>query len=105
MSKFRIQELEAKVERYEDLNEDLTGSRERLLVLEGDVRELAAEKQGLQNLIDQQRERQGMSDALNIQLSQRLESALGTADRLTLALPAPAQNSESRSFNWRFWQR
>ena len=60
---------------------------------------------GQERLLGQQRERQGMSDALNVQLSQHLDKALGTADRLTLALPAPADTSEGRGFNWRFWER
>ena len=70
--------------------------------------ELAAARatiDGLERLLGQQRERQGMSDALNVQLSQHLNKALGTADRLTLALPAPADTSEGRGFNWRFWER
>ena len=105
MAQARIQELEAKVARHDDLTRELTETHERGLILEGDVRELVADKQGLQNLMAHHRERQGMSDALNIQLSLRLESALGTVDRLTLALPAPAQSSDPRGFNWRFWQR
>ena len=101
----RILELEAQVEGHDELTRQLSDSQVRVTVLEGDVRELSAEKQGMQNLLDQQRERQGMSDSLSIELSQQLKFALTTVDRLTLALPAPEESSNSKGFNWRFWRR
>ena len=73
--------------------------------LTADLAAARATIEGQERLIQQQRERQGMSDSLNQELSQRLEVALGTIDRVTLALPASGDSSASRGFNWRFWQR
>ena len=63
------------------------------------------EIEGLQAIIAQQRERLGMSDALNIELAKRLEEAHTTLNRVTLALPAAGESSSSGGFNWRFWRR
>ena len=60
--------------------------------------------QGLEEIIQLQRERLGMADAMNVDLSRRLEEAHTSVSRLTLALPA-AEGPGSRRFNWRFWQR
>ena len=66
----------------------------RLLTLEGDVRALTVEKDGLERLIQQQRERQGMSDSLNQELTK-------TIDRITLILPAPSSDAD-RPW-WKLW--
>lgn len=64
-----------------------------------------ARMEGLQEIVALQRERLGMSDSLNVELTRRLEVAQTSLDRVTLMLPAPSVTSESRGFNWRFWQR
>ena len=56
---------------------------------------------GLEALVQQQRERQGMSDSLNQELNQRLKEAHTISDRFQLALPAAGETSRSW---WRFWQ-
>ena len=56
--------------------------------------------QGQADLIQQMRERQGMSDSLNQELSQRLKESLASHDRLQLMLPAAGQTSRRW---WRFW--
>ena len=56
---------------------------------------------GLEALIEQQRERQGMSDSLNQELNQRLKEAHALSDRFQLALPAAG---ETRRSWWQFWQ-
>ena len=100
----RIRELEAQIEGQEGLSREVAEARTQILILEGDVRTLNAERQGLESIVEQQRDRQGMSDALNIEMSKRLEEAHASLNRLTLALPAAGESSGS-SFNWRFWQR
>ena len=56
---------------------------------------------GLEALVQQQRERQGMSDSLNQELNQRLKEAHALSDRFQLALPAAG---ETRRSWWQFWQ-
>ena len=56
---------------------------------------------GLEALVQQQRERQGMSDSLNQELNQRLKEAHAISDRFQLALPAAG---ETRRSWWQFWQ-
>lgn len=56
---------------------------------------------GLEDLVAQMRELQGMSDSLNQELNQRLQEALASSDRLTLMLPSPASNG--RRPRWRIW--
>ena len=68
---------------------------------DGAPREAQAQIHGLEQLITQMRERQGMSDSLNHELSQRLQEALATSDRLTLMLPSPSSNGH-RPW-WRVW--
>ena len=68
---------------------------------DGVPREAQAQIHGLEQLITQMRERQGMSDSLNQELSQRLQEALTTSDRLTLMLPSPSSNGH-RPW-WRVW--
>ena len=68
---------------------------------DGAPREAQAQIHGLEQLITQMRERQGMSDSLNQELSQRLQEALATSDRLTLMLPSPSSNGH-RPW-WRVW--
>ena len=101
----RVREMEAQLEGQEELSRELTEARTRIVTLEGDVRTLTAERQGLEGIVEQQRERQGMSDALNIEMSKRLEEAHASLNRVTLALPAAGESSGSSGFNWRFWQR
>ena len=94
----QIRELAKQVEERDQLSRQLAESQARVLVLEGDVKTLTAEKEGLGSLIEHQRERQGMSDSLNQELTK-------TIDRITLMLPPAQERAESRGFNWRFWQR
>ena len=61
--------------------------------------------EGMQEIVNLQRERLGMADALNVELTRRLEFAQISLDRVTLMLPAPGETSEPRGFNWRFWRR
>ena len=68
---------------------------------DGALREAQAQNHGLEQLITQMRERQGMSDSLNQELNQRLQEALSTSDRLTLMLPSPSSNGH-RPW-WRVW--
>ena len=68
---------------------------------DGAPREAQAQIHGLEQLIAQMRERQGMSDSLNQELSQRLQEVLATSDRLTLMLPSPSSNGH-RPW-WRVW--
>ena len=56
--------------------------------------------QGQQDLIQQMRERQGMSDSLNQELSQRLKESLASNDRLQLMLPAAGQTGRPW---WKLW--
>ena len=56
---------------------------------------------GLEALVQQQRERQGMSDSLNQELNQRLKEAHAISDRFQLALPAGGETGRSW---WQFWQ-
>lgn len=62
--------------------------------------------QGQDEIIKIQRERIGMADALNIELTKRLEASQNSMDRLTLMLPAPEETTTNghRGFNWRFWE-
>ena len=71
----------------------LAAAQERIRGLEGINR-------GLETLIEQQRERQGMSDSLNQELAKRLEEAHSTVDRITLMLPPAGQTGRRW---WRFW--
>ena len=63
--------------------------------------------QGQDEIIKIQRERIGMADALNVELTKRLEASQTSMDRLTLMLPAPEEfeTNGHRGFNWRFWER
>ena len=61
--------------------------------------------EGMQEIVNLQRERLGMADALNVELTRRLEFAQISLDRVTLMLPAPGETSGPRGFNWRFWRR
>lgn len=94
----RIRELEADIEGRQEQAEELTESQARVLTLEGEVRTLMAEKEGLEKVIEIQRDRQGMADSLNQELTTVL-------NRMTLALPAAGESSGSSGFNWRFWRR
>ena len=69
---------------------------------DGALREAQAQIHGLEELVAQMRERQGMSDSLNQELNQRLQESLATSDRLTLMLPSPA--SEGNRPWWRVWR-
>ena len=55
---------------------------------------------GLEALVQQQRERQGMSDSLNQELNQRLKEAHTISDRFQLALPATSETSRSWLRSW-----
>ena len=92
-------------ESHGHLVSQLSESRERVMVLEGDVRTLTAERDGLEAIIAMHRERLGLADSQNISLNLRLEAAQTSLDRLTLMLPAPGETSSPKRFNWRFWQR
>ena len=94
----RLRELETQIQAHSELTSQLSESQARIATLEGDVRTLKAERDGMREIIGLQRERQGMSDSLNQELTK-------TIDRITLMLPAAGQTSSSRGFNWRFWQR
>ena len=96
---------QVEVESQRQLFNEVTDSRLRILTLEGDVKTLTAEKQGLVGIVDQQRERMGMADALSIELTKRLEASQNSLDRITLMLPAAGETGRPRRFNWRFWQR
>ena len=93
------------VESQKQLFNEVTDSRLRILTLEGDVKTLTAVKEGLTGIVDQQRERIGMADALSIELTKRLEASQNSLDRMTLMLPAPGETDRPTRFNWRFWQR
>ena len=70
--------------------------------LEVELATVRAKNEGLEQLLAQARERQGMSDSLNQEMSKRLEEAHATLSRLTVAaLPAPIAGSD-RPW-WRFW--
>ena len=66
-----------------------------------------ARMQGQAEIITIQRERLGMADALNIELTKRLEASQNSMDRLTLMLPAPEETETNghQGFNWKFWER
>lgn len=72
----------------------------RLAVAEERIRGLEEDKRALQTLANEQKDRQGHSDALNQQLSRQLEAAHGTIERVTLALPAAGQTGRRW---WQFW--
>ena len=59
-----------------------------------------AQIQGFEALVEQMRERQGLSDAHNQDLNRQLESALSTVDRVTLMLPAAGQTGRRW---WKLW--
>lgn len=61
--------------------------------------------EGLGEIVALQRERLGMADSLNIELTKRLEQAHGSVDRILLALPKPSEESSSGRSLWRFWER
>ena len=61
--------------------------------------------QGMEEIIALQRERLGMADSLNIELTKRLEEAHGSVDRILLALPKPSEESNSGRSFWKFWER
>ena len=64
------------------------------------IRGLEEINRGLEALIQQQRERQGMSDSLNQELTKRLGEVHSTVDRMTLMLPAAGQTGQRW---WKFW--
>ena len=64
-----------------------------------------AQIKGLHEINSLLRERLGMSDALNIELSKRLENSQTALERVTLMLPEAGESSRPSGFNWRFWQR
>ncbi len=72
-----------------------------IISTDGALREAQAQVRGLEELVAQMRERQGMSDSLNQELNQRLQEALATSDRLTLMLPSPSESGH-RPW-WRVW--
>lgn len=51
------------------------------------------------------RERLGLADAQNIELNRRLEEAHSAVERVTLALPAPAEAAGPTRRGWQFWRR
>ncbi len=61
--------------------------------------------EGLKAIVELQRERIGMGDALNIELTKILQESSAAVNTLTRALPAPGETSEGRGFRWRFWRR
>ena len=64
------------------------------------IRGLEEINRGLEALIQQQGERQGMSDSLNQELTKRLGEVHSTVDRMTLMLPAAGQTGQRW---WKFW--
>ena len=101
--------LEAEILRFElgEIQEAGTPGGQRDPSVPPAVALAAAEAriEGLQEIVALLRERLGMSDSLNVELAQRLEVAQTSLDRVTLMLPPPGETSESKGFNWRFWQR
>ena len=75
------------------------------LTLETQLSTAKAEIKGLEEVNELLRERLGMADAQNIELNKRLESSLATVDRVTLALPAPAEGAGPTRRSWQFWRR
>ena len=71
-----------------------------LAVAQERIRGLEDVNRGLEELIAQQRDRQGMSDSLNQELTKRLEEVHSTVDRITLMLPAAGQTGQRW---WKFW--
>ena len=94
----RVRDLEARLQGREDMAGQVSESQARIVELEGEVRTLETERDGMREIITIQRERQGMSDSLNQELTK-------TLDRMTLMLPAAGESSGSTGFNWRFWRR
>ena len=72
-----------------------------LIMLDSDLAAAQARIDGLEALVEQRRERQGMSDSLNQELNQRLKEAHALSDRFQLTLPTAG---EARRSWWRFWQ-
>ena len=103
--------LEAEVVRFElgELDDEDHSPNGDIASLPPTVALAAAEArmQGQDEIIIIQRERLGMADALNVELTKRLEASQNSMDRLTLMLPAPEEieTNGHRGFNWRFWER
>ena len=107
--------LEEKVARFEGgtLEDQPTlpvlgsGSSEQLEIarLTSELAAARATIDGQERLITQQRERQGMSDALNQEQAKSLDTALDAVSRLSRALPAAGESTGGGGFNWRFWRR
>lgn len=99
--------IEEIVERYESNNasdQQVLGDA-RTASVENELAQARAELHGLQEINRLLNERLGMADAQNIELNKRLEVALSTVERVTLALPAAGETSGSRGWNWQFWRR
>ena len=61
-----------------------------------------AQVEGLEQVNSLLRERLGMADAQNMELNRRLEESHATVDRVTLALPAPAEGGGLTHRSWQF---
>ena len=99
--------MEEIVERYERAGrgEQLGLGEARATSLESELSAARAEARGLQEINRLLHERLGMADAQNIELNKRLEMALSTVDRVTLALPMPAEAAGPTRRSWQFWRR
>ena len=99
--------IEEIVERYESVErgEQLGLSEARTTSLESELTAVRAEIRGLQEINRLLNERLGMADAQNVELNKRLEMALSTVDRVTLALPAPSGDAGPTRRGWQFWRR
>ena len=64
-----------------------------------------AQIEGMEQVNVLLRERLGMADAHNLELNKRLEESHAVVERVTLALPAPAEDAGGRRSMWRFWGR
>lgn len=60
---------------------------------------------GLEQINSLLTERLGLADAQNIELNRRLEEAHSAVERVTLALPAPAEAAAPTRRGWQFWRR
>ena len=80
---------------------DTPAAQAALAAAQAELAAAQARIEGLEALVEQQRERQGMSDSLNQELNQRLKEAHALSDRFQLALPA---GGETRRSWWQFWQ-
>lgn len=99
--------MEEIVERYErnDTGEQMGLGEAQMASVESELAQARAEVRGLQEINRLLNERLGMADAQNVELNKRLEAALSTVERVTLALPAAGESSGARGWNWKFWRR